>query len=179
MNINALKSKMILSAALFFILSTFSCGIKHNIKGRVIDAETGQPIEGAAVAIHWYHYRLSHQLIGFTSGFEHIAAYETLSDSDGYFETTKHMKGECDLGVYKKGYVCWGDDYIFNPYGIDLKREDHQLKNGMIIKLEPFKKHYDKYKHSKFVLEVDSEYFGRIFAKAIKDEVMIRYGIKR
>ncbi len=178
MNMKALKSKIILSAALFFILSTFSCGMKHNIKGRVVDAETGDPIEGAAVAIHWYYYRLSHQIIGFTSGFKHIATYETLSDSNGNFETTKHLKGEYDLGVYKKGYVCWGDDYIFNPEGTNIKREDHQLESGMIIKLEPFKNHYDKFKHSKFVMKVDSIYYGPVFNRAIEDEVLLFYRTK-
>ncbi len=175
MNINALKSKIILSAALFFILSTFSCGMKHNIKGRVVDAETGKPIEGAAVSLHWYHYRLSHRLIGLTSGYENIALYETLSDSDGFFETTKHFKGEYDLNIYKKGYVCWSDDYIFNPDGRDIRREAFELKSDLTIKLEPFKNHYDRYEHAKFVMDIDSTENGPVFKKAIKHETLLYY----
>ncbi len=176
MNINALKSKMILSAALFFILSTFSCGMKHNIKGRVLNAETGQPIEGAVVSIHWYYYRLSHQLIGFTSGYKKIAVYETLSDPNGYFESTRHLKGEHDFAVYKKGYVCWYEDYIFKKKKKKKKREDYKLKDDMIIKLEPLKKQYDLYEHAKFVM--GSRYGhddGPIFNKAIKDETLLYY----
>ena len=39
---------------LALIISLVSCSPKCVVRGRVVDAETRQPIQGAAVAIRWY-----------------------------------------------------------------------------------------------------------------------------
>lgn len=177
--------KRLRKASLFIItlllfLSTQACGMKYNIKGRVVDSETGKPIEGAAITTLWYHYQLMPRLTGLASGYETIATYDTLTDSDGYFETTKHLSVVYDIGVYKKEYVGWCDNYIFNPEGEKMKRDDFDLGNNMVIKLEPFKKHYSKFDHAKFVVEyVDNNSNGPTFNNAIRNEIIIVFRKKK
>lgn len=167
--------------ALFLLLSTQACGMKYNIKGRVVDSETGKPIEGAAVSLHWFHYQLIPSCVGLTSGFEHLATYETLTDPDGYFEITKRLTGEYDMEVYKMDYVCWSDDHIFNPgsNGANLKREGFELENDMIIKLEPFKNDYSRENHAEFVIKyISNTHNGPIFNNAIQTERAIFFRSK-
>lgn len=170
------KSNLFLFIALLFMLSTHACAlVRYDVKGRVVDAETGKPIEGAAVTNLWYHYELMPRCLGLASGYKAIANYDTVTDADGYFTTTKHVLFyESDLGVYKEGYVGWSDDYIFNPAGNNIKRENFNLESGMLIKLEPFKKHYPRVEHAKFVVEdVDNTINGPTFNNAILQETLI------
>lgn len=168
----SLQFIMFIMATLFLMLTTQACtGITYNVKGRVVDAETGEPIKGAAISSLWYHYQLVPRLAGLSSGSEVLGTYDTLTDSDGYFETTKHLSGVNDISVYKKGYVGWCDNYIFNPTGKKLKRDDFDFGNNMIIKLEPFKEHYSKTKHAAFVVEyLQHTSSGSTFTKAIGNE---------
>ncbi len=177
-----LKSGMLFMTAVLFMMTTYSCGIKYNIKGRVVDSETGKPIEGAAVSLHWYDYQLLPRLTGMGSGFESLAVYESLTDANGYFETTYLLSGDYDLAVYKKGHVCWNSKNIFNPDpgGKLFKRTDYELKDGTVIKLELFKECYSRYEHARFIeFHVQSPYAGRIFLDAIAHESEIFYGGKK
>ncbi len=138
------------------IMSASGCGIRYMVKGQVVDAETGKPIEGATVGIHWYTYRFSPPL---ASGYKKIETAEDLSDANGFFQLPKHTGRYHDMGVYKSGYICWDSEIIFHPLGKTWeergeKRKGHEVKNGMVIKLEPFKEEYPRFNHASFAVNV-------------------------
>jgi hypothetical protein len=56
------------------------------VKGQVVDAETGKPVEGAVVAVKWYKYKFGPPL---ASGYEKIETAEDLSDGNGFFSATQ------------------------------------------------------------------------------------------
>jgi hypothetical protein len=144
-----------------------------------VEAETGKPLDGAAVAIRWGTYHIMPRMLGLSSGWETIAKYETVTDAEGYFDITGHVSREYYMGVYKKGFICWDSETVFMPEGKDFKemfvpREDFSFGQGMVIELEPFKEHYPKYEHADFTITVDIKCSGgRIFNKAIHQEGLI------
>lgn len=126
------------------------------VKGQVVDAETGKPIEGAAVAIKWYEYKFGPP---YASGYNKIETAEDLSDAEGFFQLPKYTFKHHDMGVYKTGYVCWSSDTIFHPDRLFYetmfeKRKDHKLNDDMIVKLAPFKADYPRDKHASFTVRV-------------------------
>ena len=119
------------------LVSVSGCGIKGIIKGQVVDAETGKPIEGAAVAVRWLKYEFGPP---FSSGYKNIETAEDLTDPAGFFRIPKYAGRKHYLGVYKKGYICWDSMYIFHPLGTNYeerieKRKGHQIINGMVIRV--------------------------------------------
>jgi len=82
------------------------------VKGQVVDAETGKPIEGAAVGIKWYEYKFG---APYASGYHKIESAEDLSDADGFFQLPKYTLKNHYMGVYKTGYVCWNNEKIIHP----------------------------------------------------------------
>jgi hypothetical protein len=126
---------------LVLMISFVACSPKLMINGRVLDADTHQPIKGAALAIRW---------IADTPGQERgntatFAAYQALSDDKGVFQLPEYPEKKYILGVYKHGYICWSSQDIFlidpdapvtNAY---RKRKNYYLGNGMEIELKPFK----------------------------------------
>jgi len=150
--------------------------ISYNVRGRVIDGETGKPVEGAAVAVNWYGFRRVALLWtdGGTVSFEQA---EDLSDKEGYFEIPKYWATPFYMGVYKKGYVCWGNDKIFPGWE---RRKDFSLENGMVIKLEPFKESYSEKDHARFTIFRENSCNSRgsvksKFHNAIKSEKFLFY----
>jgi hypothetical protein len=142
------------------------------IKGQVVDAETGLPIKNAAVQICWIETK---GIPGLTYG-EDVEVGEDLTDDQGYFEIPKYpwFKGyEYWVHIYKEGYVCWKNDKIFPTYE---KRKGFRLKNGMVIKLERFRKEYSKEKHANFAISVFSGP-KRIYDDATKSEQELRHRI--
>jgi hypothetical protein len=164
---------------LLCVFSITACGIKYNVRGRVVEAETGKPVEGGAVAIRWGTYHIMPRMLGLSSGWETIAEYETLTDAEGYFDITGNLFREYHLGVYKKGFICWDSDTVFIPEGKDFKemfvpREDFSFGRGMEIKLEPFKEGYPEYAHAHFTINVKTKSgTGLIFSKAIHPERLV------
>ena len=126
---------------LVLMISFVACSPKLMINGRVLDADTHQPIKGAALAIRW---------IADTPGQERgntatFAAYQALSDDKGVFQLPEYPEKKYIFGVYKHGYICWSSQDIFlidpdapvtNAY---RKRKNYYLGNGMEIELKPFK----------------------------------------
>jgi hypothetical protein len=113
--------------------------MKLMVKGRVVDSVTGQPIEGAAVAIKWVHEKFA--LPGLGSNREYLGTTETLTDDDGVFVIPRYIWRDYYMGVYKEGYVCWSSETNFNPHGKTYeemfeKRFWHSVTNGMTIQLE-------------------------------------------
>jgi len=115
------------------------------INGRVIDAETQQPIEGAIVLVEWTKKH------GFGDAWtESYKVVETVSDKDGNVKIVgcySPFVEPPDVTVYKKGYVAWSNRWIF-PGG----RNRTDFKWGKyIFKLEHFKDIYSYIDHTDFI----------------------------
>ena len=148
-----------------FLMGAATTGCAKNIiRGNVVDSETGQPIEKAALFIEWMQ-RKGMPGLTYSSKIESI---ETLSDSEGSFEVPLHSVRTHDfkLIVYKKGYVCWSSERVFPSFE---KTQDFSLKDGMLIELETFKPHYSREKHALFVMQSSVGSTGQFF-QAIEEE---------
>jgi len=130
---------IILSAA--FLIS----GCYLPIKGRVIDAETQQPIEGALVLVEWTKKH------GFGDAWtESFKVVEAVSDKDGKVEIegcNSPFVERPDVTVYKKGYVAWNDEKIFPFYE---RRTDFRW-GDYVFRLERFKTEYSHIDHTSFI----------------------------
>jgi len=156
-------------------MSTSACG-RWMIKGQVVDAETNNPIENAAVHIEWL--KSGSGPIGL-AGSVTVEVDEDLSDAEGLFEVPSYstLFKWYHMAVYKKGYVCWSSDDIFPTYE---KRKGFSLEDGMVIKLERFKEEFDKEKHADFtVFSKTGISHHHIFDNAIKSETELRREIIR
>jgi hypothetical protein len=115
------------------------------IKGRVIDAETSQPIEGAIVLVEWTKKH------GFGDPWtESYKVFETVSDKDGNVQIegcNSPFVEAPDVTVYKKGYVAWNSRMIFPDY---RSRTDFKWSNS-VFKLEHFKEGYSYIDHTEFI----------------------------
>ena len=147
---------------IFFImifLSSFlimGCGLRYSIKGRVVDARTGDPIGGAVVAIKWYHYKMGPP---YSSGYEEIERAEAMSDKDGFFWIPRYLNKEYDIGAYKDGYVCWSGSHIFQKGKNKMimhRKEVIKVEYGMVIELESFEEGYSRERHACFVVTIDT-----------------------
>lgn len=140
--INILKLTMFVS---MIILS----GCYAGITGRVIDAETQHPIEGAIVLVEWTKTE------GYPfSATKSIKAVEVISDKNG----TVDLPGIADpfvnlphVTVYKQGYVAWNNQFIFPGY---KERTDFKWSNDYVFQLEIFKSEYSHNKHYSFITNV-------------------------
>jgi hypothetical protein len=144
---------------LLLVISLISCSPKCVVRGRVVDAETQQPIRGAAVAIRWYtdHPDKKPAKTGT------ISAVQSVTDDKGVFKIPEYPDSHHILGVYKNGYICWSSQDIFtmdpdisrtNNY---RKRKLHRIKEGMQIELEPLQKIHPKERHAGFTVMVAGE----------------------
>lgn len=170
-----------------FMLS--GCGIHYNVRGKVVDATSGKPVEGAAVIIHWVGVELSACLAPYASGEYTVATVEDITDENGRFTIPKYPFVDSHyLGVYKKGYVCWDNQDIFtqqanpnNPESALLKdRTDHKLKYNMVIQLDPFTAKQFEFSHASFtdgVCRATKCYYSQeqLFYEAISEEKKIFY----
>ena len=163
-------------AWIILLVSAFlitGCGAHYNVNGRVVDATTQQPVEGAVVAIKWIRYKLSPP--GLQSNKERYGTSESVTDETGTFSIPKYTIGEHVMGVYKKGYVCWDSEAIFNPEGktreeMFVKRRHHKVKSGMVIELHPITVDEYSFEHASFTMRVRNGIDGSpIFSKAISD----------
>jgi len=99
----------VLTVTSCLIIFTFvTCSPKCVVRARVVDAETRQPIKGAAVAIKWYTDASAQQSA------ETVAAIQSLSDDMGEFKILEYPDKKYILGVYKNGYICWSSRNIFS-----------------------------------------------------------------
>jgi len=154
MQANPVKRALFLvSIALF--LSLAACASKSIINGRVVDAETGQPIKDAAVAIRW----LENQSEDNSSPVHTFDAAQDKSDKDGNFSIPEYQNRKYVMGVYKEGYICWSSRSDFSsgtPEKTSLKFPPN-VENGMEIHLAPLTEGYSRDKHAGFAVLVAGE----------------------
>ena len=141
------------------ILSLITCSPKRVVRGRVMDAESRQPIKSAAVAIKWYSDSSGQP----STGVNTVDAAQALSDDKGIFIIPEYPDKKYVLGVYKNGYICWSSQDVFSIQPEAAAKEkfpgktDHQIKDGMEIELLPFKKEHSRNLHAGFTVMVAGE----------------------
>ena len=141
------------------ILSLITCSPKRVVRGRVMDAESRQPIQSAAVAIKWYTDSSGQP----STGVKTVDAAQALSDDKGIFIIPEYSDKKYILGVYKNGYICWSSQDVFLNQPSAAAREKYpgktgyQIKDGMEIKLVPFKKEHSRNLHAGFTVMVAGE----------------------
>ncbi len=138
-----IKSILLLLASLLISTGCYGYG---TLKGKVVDAETGEPIEGAVAMAEWTKTK------GFGNTYTVSAKVsEAISDKEGNFELGgcySPFVNEPSLTIYKKGYVAWNNEYIFPNW---QKREGFKWISGQVIALEKFKSIYTHTEHTRFL----------------------------
>jgi hypothetical protein len=135
-----------INAILFITMTMFLSSCYQSITGTVVDAETGQPIEGAVVLVEWTKTK------GF--GLTYTESYkvaETLTDKEGKFVLPGCYSSSVNaphVTIYKKGYVAWNNEFIFPDY---KKRSDFIWQKGDMLKLEKFNPAYTHDAHIVFI----------------------------
>jgi len=124
------------------------------LSGKVIDADTQQPIEGAIVLAQW---TIQHGL-GLTYHTVHKIV-ETETDKKGQFTLPGAYNvfvDQPELVIYKQGYIAWRNNAILiikkdeggKIETIGEKRTDYDVwEHGYVYKLEPFREGYSRYKN--------------------------------
>ena len=144
---------------LVLIMSLVSCSPKCVVRGRVVDAHTGQPIKGAAVAVRWYSEDPGKQPA--KSGT--FQAVQALSNDKGQFEIPEYPDMQHVLGVYKSGYICWSsrDTFYANPDEIRRskyrERNKYNIQDGMEVSLTPLQRSHSRDLHAGFTVMVAGE----------------------
>jgi hypothetical protein len=116
---------MILLAACLLLLSGMSLltgkYYLSSFEGKVVDAETKQPVEGAAVLA--VYYKVGATIAGSVT--HAVDAQETLTGPDGQFKIPSkagtsddyHGKLQCNLIIFKPGYGVFPDHTLSNAVG--------------------------------------------------------------
>lgn len=135
-------SQLLLIFTMLFLIS----GCYAEITGTVIDAETGEPIEGAVILVEWTK---KHGLgLTYTESYKVI---EAVTDKDGKVTISgvfSPFVRPPSVTVYKKGYAAWNNQYIFPTWE---RRKDFKYQDETVIRLEQFKKEFSHYDHVSFI----------------------------
>ena len=167
------KKNKILGVAIVLVV-IYLLGIYLPITGTVVDAETGQPIEGAVVLVDW----TKTEGIGEHST-KSYKVEQVVTTKDGKFAVQGTMNWAVDspnLTIYKKGYVAWSSRWIFPG----SNRDDFRWRSGNLYKLEVFKESYSYVEHRDFVtLSINStigsekkQLFLKIYNVSEEDQVI-------
>lgn len=146
-----------------------SSGCYASMKGKIVDTETGKPIEGAVLLVEWLK---TEGMIGLTHRTT-AKAVEAFSDKDGNITIPGYFNPFAEgpyITIYKPGYVAWNSQYIFPGY---KKREDFDWKNGYKFKLEKFADSYSHDSHISFIhgaIGIDQSNQKTNIMNAIKQE---------
>jgi hypothetical protein len=125
------------------------------MSGTVLDAKTGQPVEGARVAIVWSTHT------GPDSS-EFGGKRVTDTDAAGHFVIEDAPKWQNDVyfAIYKQGYICWKPNVIFNGSAAaianytssEYRDMGHQWRPGhQTYRLEPWVEGYSHFEHYEFI----------------------------
>lgn len=158
---------VVVAVLLMSVFGIRECG-RQMVTGQVVDAVTGEPIEGAAVLIDWWEPGPGPPGL---AGSHQLEWKEALSDAQGRFTVPRHSTfgsaKEFNMAVYKKGYVCWNSQKVFPS---NKAREGFSLKNGMKIILEPFRDEYSNEEHAFFTVYLAPTVSSKIYEDAIVNE---------
>ena len=131
---------------LTFIACFLLVGCYPKINCTVVDADTGEPIEGAVVLVEWTK---THG-IGLTWT-ESVKVFEGVTDKYGRITipgTIRPFVNSPDVTVYKKDYVGWSSQFVFPDFS---RREDFNWKDGFIFQLSRFNCENDRNSHVRFL----------------------------
>lgn len=133
-------------------------------KGQIVDAETGQPLEGVVVLMHWTTYTSS---VGGWAGGEFYDAEEVVTGPDGRFVIQARStvalvpwkKISRDLVIFKPGYGQWrfqGEQNwpqdIYQYKALSRQAWEKFTGEGVVIELPPLKTREERLK---FLSHVD------------------------
>lgn len=149
----------------------FTTGCDAEITGTVVDAESGQPIEGAVVLVEWTKTK---GLPGMTHT-ESYKVIEAVTDKEGKVSISGTFSPTVNpphVTIYKKGYVAWNNEYIFPDY---KKRTDFTWENGYVFRLGKFKSDYSYIEHVSFMRGAISSHMAgekkKVFKEAMEWEI--------
>jgi hypothetical protein len=129
-------------------------GLEQPCTARVVDAETGKPVEGAVYLAAWYSTtwlekawfegpstKMSHFREGFTdaNGEIHVP---------GFWFKVPFIGRDRNLTVYKPGYAMWNQDYLFPSV---KKRKNFRFFNRT-AELETWREDYSYWDHNSFLI---------------------------
>ena len=149
--------KLFLIVCAGFLLT--GCGIHYTVKGQVMDVVTRQPVQGAVVAVNWVRDHFI-TMPGLPVDRTEYGTSESVTDADGEFRVPKYIIGRPKMVVYKRGYVCWTSDVIFNAHGKNqgIPYYDQKVTSGMQIDLIPIdEKDFPELKHAIFTVDSADE----------------------
>ncbi len=144
--------------------------------GTVVDAETGEPIEGAIVLVEW-------TLTGGLPGMDTTKSskvVEVVTDKHGRFTVLgsfNPITNKPRITIYKHGYVAWNNILIFPG---TKKRQDFEWKEGNVYEMEMWDDSYSYDRHDSFVSSairrqsnsVNKHYFISLFDNSEKTKRM-------
>ncbi|MBI5550298.1 MAG: carboxypeptidase regulatory-like domain-containing protein [Desulfobacterales bacterium] len=158
-------------------LALVGCGWNYPIQGQVVDAETGQPVEGAVVAVRWTHYYLTPM----GTARDEYGTTEVITDAQGHFTVPKYPFASHFMGAYKKGYICWSSEDIFKTEGDPASygsygRLWHRVKDGMVVEIAPIKRpSFPEFEHARFTNNVRRMLDSLKFSTVTHSEYEIEY----
>ena len=144
---NIIKVRPLLFAVAMLLIAGNCYGGIISMTGTVVDAETGEPIEGAVVLVEW---SAQTGIPGFTY-WDRYKVIETVTEKDGklYVSSPLLRFGKrLVLVIYKKGYIAWRNDYTFPDY---VRREKFKWGRNKVFRLEHFTKKHSHSRHLGFI----------------------------
>jgi hypothetical protein len=169
-----MRPKTILAVLLMIVtVASVACSRNYPVKGQVVDAKTGQPVEGAVVAVRWVHYYLTPM----GTARDEYGTTEVITDAQGQFTVPKYPFASYLMGAYKKGYICWSSEDIFKAEGDPAAygsygRFWHRVKEGMIVEIAPIKgPNFPALEHARFVSKVRTQLESSLFSNATISEL--------
>ena len=156
-------SRLWILAALFLALGSgvWPAEAAGPWRARVVDAETGQPLEGVVVLAAWFKYTAS---VGGWAAQKYYASEEVVTGPDGRFQIRARwaftwlpffttVKGP-EFSIFKPGYGQWrfrgADEWLkLSPEDRDARVEEAWERfegKGVIIELPPLKNREERLK---------------------------------
>lgn len=152
--LEALKSIYILILLPLVLLGVSGCAVVHHYSpylGKVVDVDTGEPIEGAAVLA--IYYTQSYGLGG--SGSDFLDAQETITNKSGEFKVSsltsltfrplQTFEPWAWITVYKPGYAGYG--CLWRHEKVEPSRRPFPPNNHIIVKLPELKTKEERLKY--------------------------------
>ena len=127
--------KILALVAFFFAIYIF-LRFPSSYEGKVVDADTGKPVEGVVVLLHWGYASLPHAHYE-----KYLDAKETITDKNGFFKTKRRKINLNPLSntfspniiIFKSGYKA-----VKTVWVLDVFKEEHKIWNSPYKKILDF-----------------------------------------